>query len=386
MFHCPSSLKPLTFTAVASILIACGPTDDASREEALDGAPELAAVELRLTGDTSAEGLATEEDSVAPESLVADELEATTNEAVGAEVAGALGSARTAIKELNQSMRDVLVSIAALVRNREADQELGDVKRWGPVERGATEYRFLLRRAAPLQFGWRLDARLIDSGADYQPVAAGILRRGLQARRGVGTMGFDLDTLGSLDPTVAARGKILAGFAHGERGTTVRYALQNFSRSGAPDGIDALVGQVHLDGGVGRVRLAYRGNVEGTETDAEELVLARVRHTRAEGGRSDALITGGDVPEAEVRLESQCWNANLTSVYRIVRSCPVDGIGAEACAVLSTDGDVAECASPFASAELPPLDPNEPMADDTDPNADLQAPTELPAIEGIDES
>ena len=79
------------------------------------------------------------------------------------------------------------------------------VKIWGPVVRGTTEYRFLLRAAIGHRFGWRLDARVEGSEAPYRHVAAGYLRTGLEPRRGIGGAGIDLNALGWVDPTVTAR-------------------------------------------------------------------------------------------------------------------------------------------------------------------------------------
>lgn len=386
MRHPSKTLTVLSRVLAGTFAIGCGAA--AENDETLDGAPELAALEMRLTGDAESEGLAGQDDAVDPEALAADELETLSTAEGSAEpdetqTAGALGSARAAVRELNESLREALTRIVAMVRHRAPDTKIGNVAVWGPVERGGAEYRFLLRRSAPGRFGWRLEARALESDSAYEAVAAGRLQVGERARRGIGTAGFDLDALGSIDPTIAARGRILVGFAHGDRGTTVRYALKNFSRSGAGDGLDALLGQVRLAGGVHRLRLAYRGNVEGTETPAEELVVARVRHTRGQGGRSDAIVTGGDVPGTEVRVVSQCWDPSFGSVYRIVRSCPGDGIGGERCTVSSSEGDNLSCPAPFVDVELPPVDAEAPMVDDQDPNAEVNAPDEVPEIEGV---
>ena len=369
-----------TIGLLAALATGCGAASDESTAD-LEGVPELGAIELALTGDVEAEGLATEEDAVDPSTWIADELEAAANGAPASD----LDTARHAVRELNQALRDALVPIVAMVRNTPPDARIGAVRIWGPVERGATEYRFLLRHAAAGVYGWRLEARVADSEATFARVAAGRLTVGAVPRRGVGVVGFDLDALGALDATVAARGLVLAGFAHGELGTTVRYALRDFSRSEALEGIDALYDQVRLSAGVSRVRLAYRGDLAGSETSAEELVLARVRHQRGLGGRSDSLVSDGDVGDEEVRVVSQCWNAELESVYRVVRSCPLGEIAGEGCETLSSDGDVADCPSPFAEAELPPQTADEPMSDDQDPN-DVAVPSVMPDVEGVAES
>lgn len=387
MTHRSINLTPSLLVACFS-LSACGANGGDGAEAAagdLAGVPELAAVEIQLTGAPESEGLATSADAVDPENLVADELEQTSEGLDQGDPSSELAGARAALRELNESLRDFLLPVAALVRHRAPDKEVGRVKIWGPVERGATEYRFLLRRRAAEGFEWRLDARPSGSADAFARVAAGRLTPGARPRRGAGVAGFDMDVLGSVDPTVAARGRILVGFAHGERGTSVRYALDGFRRSDDVEGIDALLGQVRLSGGIRRVRLAYRGDVAGTESALDELVLARARHTRGAGGRGDLIVTGGDVPEGEARVMSQCWDEALSPVYSIVRACPMDGIDGETCTTLSTEGDSADCAPAFAAAELPPLDAMDPMSDPEDPHDDVAVPPEIPEVDEAEE-
>ena len=105
---------------------------------------------------------------------------------------------------------------------------------------------------------------------------------GEEVRRGRGVVGVDLDVLGALDPTVSARGQVLAAFAHGPAGTVLSYGLRDFARADDTTPIDAVFQGVHLSGGHNRVRLAYHGDLPETATAAEELVLARVHSLSCE--------------------------------------------------------------------------------------------------------
>ncbi len=146
--------------------------------------------------------------------------------------------------------------------------------------------------------------------------------------------------------------------------------------------MDALLQEVHLANEVNRVRLAYHGDVEGTATAAQEFVLARVRHTAGVGGRSDMIVTSGDVPAGQALVINQCWNAGLQQTYRIVRNCPLDGIGGASCTVVSTVGDNSACDGALRLPELPPSDPNQSMSDTANPNADVTPPATIPDVVG----
>lgn len=366
----------LSSVVLGFCLSACGGADsDASSRDAADGVPELAAVQMGLTEDPELEGTATADDQVDPAAM-ADELDLVE---VPDDAAEDMVSGQHAIHQLNQGLRSFLTPIVKLVRNQEPDQVIGATSIWGPIKKGDVEYRLLLRHAASGRYAWRLDARAADSKGSYSRIALGLLDRGAQARRGKGALGVDLDALGELNSDVKARGKILVGFRHGEDGTTVGYGLRDFTAD--PDnkaGIDAVLRGVHLKGGINRVRLAFYGDVDGSETEQEELVLARLRHLRGVGGRSDLVVLGGDIPEGQMWVRSQCWTAKLAKVFSEVQLCPLEPpIDLSTCDVLETEGDVTACDKSLRDPELPPSDPEASMPDTKDPNEDVDVPTDL---------
>jgi len=157
--------------------------------------------------------------------------------------------------------------------------------------------------------------------------------------------------------------------------------LKDGVRDGLPDEtpIDAAFQGVHLKDGFNRVRLAFHGNLPETATNAEELVLARVRHHKGEGGRADLLVTAGDVPSGKVWVVSECWSAGLGSTYRFVRECPGDGIGGDRCVNKSQAGDVSACLGDLAQPELPPAEPEAHMDDPESPEEDLLPPSDMPS-------
>jgi len=375
-----------TSAAIFTFLVAgCGSASNAnSSDDYASGAPELAAVQMRITGDPSTESGATTDDAIDPASLASDELSLVTGDA-GAIGTPDLNGAREAVRDLNQALRSGLQSIAALVRTTEPTYKLGNLRMWGPAVRGETEFRFFMRHPAIRNFQWRLEGRIVGSNSAYSRIAAGEIAVGARDRRGVGVAGFDIDTLKQVDPTVRAQGQILAGFARGPRGTTLAFGLKNFTRDPAvKPGIDALLQEVHLANDVNRVRLAYHGNVEGTATIAEEWVLARVRQTAGVGGRGDMIVTNGDVPEGHAWVISQCWDASLGQTYRIIRDCPLDGIGGATCVEVSVAGEVLACDVSLRVAELPPVNPTQSMTDEQNPNEAVTPPAVIPDVAGGD--
>jgi hypothetical protein len=370
-------MKPrLESSALACLLVlalpACGSGQNSSNNEAV---PEQAAFELGVTDDPASEATATSEDSVDP----ASDVDAGMDAATGAlDIAPELAAARDAVRDLNQALRRFMQPIVALVRDSDPASDTGSTRTWGPVTRGETEFVFVLHHGTGRHYGWILRARPAGSSGDYTIVAAGGITVGYAPRRGRGTIGLDLDALGSVDPTVAARGKLLVAFAHAQHGSVVGYRLAGFSPDPTTvEPIDALAQRVHLDGGYNRVRLAYRGNLPESATDAPELVLARLRHQRGVGGRSDALVTSGDVPDGHVFVVNECWDKALASGYRLVRDCPSDAPGGDACVVVVTRGDQAAC-SAFPSPELPPLDPQAAMPDPASVAGDVTPPDQMP--------
>lgn len=366
---------------VSTMVLACCAAACGSREEGavpadeLDGVPELAAVHMSLTDATDVEGAASDDDRIDLDA-VADDLDLIV---VPEEAAEDLVAGQHAIRQLNDALRSFLGPVVKLVRNTEPSVRVGASRVWGPVTRGDVEYRLMVRHAAEGRFSWRLDARSTGAPSAFRRVALGRLVRGDEARRGKGGMGLDLDALAAIDDGVKARGKVLVGFRHGDAGTTLGYSLTSFTPDvDSKPAIDALLRGVHLKQGINRVRLAYHGDVAGSASDAQEFVLARLRHARGIGGRSDVIALGGDVPEGQIWVRSQCWSAKLAKTFAEVQLCPLETpIDLSACAVLETSGDVTACDKTLRDPELPPADPEAEMEDAKDPNADVEVPSEI---------
>jgi hypothetical protein len=367
------SLNHASFLALTLVLAACGANQKSADEN--EGVPEQAAFELSVTDDQTAEATATPDDAVDPATEVDDALDAATG---ALDVAPELARGRGAVHDLNQALRRFMEPIVALVRYTDPTSTQGDVRTWGPVTRGETEFVFVLRHGAERHYGWVLRARPAGTAGDYTTVAAGGISVGYAPRRGRGTIGLDLDALGSVDPTVLARGVLLAGFSHVQHGSSIGYRLQNFTPDPAKiEAVDALAQSVRIDGSYHRVRLAFYGNLPESASDAPELLLARLRHRQGVGGRADVLATGGDVPDGHAFLVNECWDHALASGYRLVRDCPTDALDSDACTVVLTRGDESAC-SAFPTPELPPADALAAMPDPASVAGDVTPPDQMP--------
>ncbi len=363
----------------AAGLGACAANTSSSGSDALEGVPEQAAYELSVSDDTASESLAGDDDAIDPavdqSAQALDELGA----ALSSDPAPGLAHCREAVSHLNQALRRFMQPIVALVRGMDPTSTVGKVQTWGPLTRGATEFRFILRHGTARHYGWLLQARPAGSSDGFKSVAAGGITVGFAPRRGAGSLGLNLDALAYADPTVLARGTLLAAFKHGPGGSVLGYALRDFTPDpAAADPINALAQDVRLPAGYNRLRLAYRGNLPETSTDAQELVLARVRHKRGVGGRADFVVSGGDIADGKLWVVSECWDKALQSAFRSVRECPGDGIGSDRCTVVHTRGDAAACAALVSDAELPPADASAPMPDPQSPEGDVTPPDSMP--------
>lgn len=372
-------LRTVSVGCLTLALTACSAAEDSKvADDFLDGVPEQAALEMQLTEDGQDEALASDDDAIAAD-LAAEAL-ASVELPLDASAADALRQGQNSVRELNEALRSFLRPIVAMVRNSEPDEVERGVAQWGPVLRGATEYRFFVRRGLRRHYGWALQGRAADTDDRFVSVAAGEITVGEVARRGTGSIGVNLDAFGDVDPTIEARGQVLARFAHGVRGTVLTYGLRNFTRNADDETpISAAFEGVHLVGGFNRLRLAYRGNLPETDTDAPELVLARLRQHRGDGGRADLLVSGGDIPDGRIWFVSECWDADSQSGFRAVRDCPSEGPFGEGCDTVMTRGTREACLSDLRDAELPPLDAEEHMDDPESPERDLIPPDEMPS-------
>ncbi|MBK8481618.1 MAG: hypothetical protein IPL40_10630 [Proteobacteria bacterium] len=356
----------------------------ASANEFSNGAPELGAFQLELTGDAEREGLEVAQTTAA----LADVAQGLDEEAIAPYLEGA----RDGLRQLNQALRGTLAPVAALLREQAPKTLRGQRRWWGPATRGATDYSFVMERGALMRsrFSWALVAKAAAASTDaYRVIAAGTIVVGAERRRGRGVVGLDLDQARAADSTVGAGGKLLVSFAHGALGTALAFRLKDFTPDAADGALtpySAVVQGLHLrpasEGDLPArnvVRLAYYGNAQDSAQSAtRELILTRARHWRGIGGRIDALATGGDLEANQAYVIAECWSEGLGQRFLRVRRCARENPGNDpGCTVVRSDGDESACALGLRRAELPPTDPAQDAAEPLSPTElELAVPAE----------
>jgi hypothetical protein len=390
-----SHIVSLSTLTLAASLVGCGAASTATTpsegettevsQEALDGVPELGAVQMALTEDP-AEAIATTPDSVASASDQEDpsalDPAADFDELQLPEEAQELRRMQRPIRALNQAMRSFLRPIAYAVKHAKPSAQIGRVQVFGPIKIKDTEYRLVARQNVAKQHtGWRLDARAVGD-TTYVRVAAGELNRGEVIRRGKGVMGVDLDALSSVAKEVKARGQLLLGFRHRGAGATVAYGLKNFTPDAAKhEPVDAVLRGIKREDGIRKVRLAFHGNWESSASEKEELVFARARQKPGVGGRADALVLAGDVPEGTLLFVSECWDHEQQSAFRVVKSCEFEGLTLGSCKVEKEVGNPDACDVSLKDPEVPSLDANAGDDDQDDPEKDVTVPSAMPEFD-----
>ena len=150
---------------LACALPACGgDKNSADEDEYVSAVPEVSALQLSVTGDPTTEATATDDDAVDAREQIAEALDEASG-SLNPRVAPELSHAREAVSALNQALRNFMQPIVELVRNTEPTT-VGRARTLGPVTRGATEFRFVMRRGLVRHFGWVLEARAAGTSQD----------------------------------------------------------------------------------------------------------------------------------------------------------------------------------------------------------------------------
>ena len=137
----------------------------------------------------------------------------------GSDVPELLGKAQRAANAVNGGVRAALDPIKELITT--APRADGDSVVYGPAQHRAADYQFTMRRLSESErrFGWKLEARPVNSSGSFAQVAGGLIRVGDVPRRGRGAVGVDCGAMAAADSAVTCRGTLLIGFAHTDAAT-----------------------------------------------------------------------------------------------------------------------------------------------------------------------
>ncbi len=350
--------------AVVLLVASCGRQQDDAFAEAAPADPSAFTLELSGANEMA---------------LVAADGEAgVQKQGLHGEPPELLQKAREGIVWLNQNVRKAIEPIAELIAEGKSQMQPGDVRVWGPKDKGNATYRLTIKRQSADRFAWKLEAKAIGAAdSEYELVAAGHLVKGERPHRGRGSIGIDFDTLRSIDTAIKAQGKVFCGFAHVGESKVLTYVLKGFTPDVAVhEPISAaFVGHKNDVTKVRRVRLATKFNLKDSPTEAKELVRMRARYIPGVGGRADALATGGDVPAGKAYLASACWDEKEHEGFAVLRLCTLGQLGS--CQIVATRGQPSSCRAGLLEEELPPENENDTSSEPESP-AVVEPVTEMP--------
>lgn len=231
----------------------------------------------------------------------------------GSDVPELLGKAQRAANAINVGVRAALDPIKELITT--APHVDGDSVVYGPAQHRAADYRFTMRRLSEPErrFGWKLEARPVNSSVGFAQVAGGLIRVGDMPRRGRGAVGVDCGAMAAADSAVTCRGMLLIGFAHTDDGDKI---LNLGLRGYTPDvnvttALDAAAFAWRDGDDANKVRLVARTNLSGTASTSQETVAIKLAWLRDVGVRADAAASGGDISPGQIVVINTCVGADL---------------------------------------------------------------------------
>lgn len=342
---------------VAAALVGCGGAQGTSNDEYANATPTLDGLSLETSGVAS-ESAALRADGLPGDANVTEEQSLST-------VPEYLAAARAAIQELNQTVRATLAPVTDLLAT--TGVATGNVKLYGPADRGAATFRLYVKKLGERHFAWKLEAKPAG-GADsaYVAVMTGSIKQGELAHRGRGVVGIDLDKLAAVDSGAKGKGKLFGAFAHVGEQKMLVYRLHDFTAD--PSAHAPVTGTLYghkLLNGETRIRVAAFADVVAGPAGAE-FVLARLHWLPGVGGRADILVpekrpngqANGDEPAGKVMIGRSCWDAQEKEAFKLVLSCEAGKAPTSAtCTVVSTSGNRDACHPGVKDDDDAPTDP-----------------------------
>ncbi|MCC6159503.1 MAG: hypothetical protein IT350_15745 [Deltaproteobacteria bacterium] len=218
-------------------------------------------------------------------------------------------------------------------------EETSDAATWGPwIEDGLSpvEMQFVIERVSDEHYSYRLDWRP-KTGGDWVTVWTGEVETSVETeRRGVGQFTIDFTAAWELDPTINERGTIEVDYDTLTDGRLITISAIEFcgdendaDNDSVPCPTNAVYEYHNRADNSGYFEFDYWDDVHyneyaGAEYAAYEHVWFNTRWESDGTGRSDVIITDGDIPnivEDEYQLVSytgsECWASDFLRGYYI---------------------------------------------------------------------
>ncbi|MBN2725245.1 MAG: hypothetical protein JXR95_14370 [Deltaproteobacteria bacterium] len=197
---------------------------------------------------------------------------------------------------------------------------------WGPwlPDDGLsyTEYRFVVNKDDDSGFNYRLQMRTRNPVGEYVDVYTGHIDGGSTSLFNSGTMEFNFDAAGAVDPAITQRGSISVIYDYSNGGKNNRVSFDEFTDENGNGPTTAEYHYVAESSGEGYFDFETWGDVhadsvEYSEYTAIEHLELRSRWNDSGDGRCDVMVTEGDLETLDITdyTKTECWNDTFSSVY-----------------------------------------------------------------------
>ena len=238
---------------------------------------------------------------------------------------------------------------------------------WGPWRSSGlsmAEFKFEMTRVSGRHFTYTLYGRPKDSDDAWTKVWWGEVEASADTqRRGIGTFTIDFDALHSIDLTIDSEGSIIVDYDTITDGREIDVTYVEFRGEDSPDAEPVSgtyeyhdhadhTGEFTFDA---LVDLHYE-EYHGDQYDKREHIYFNTRWLGSGTGRSDAIATGGDLPDIEVGgspieqyILAECWDDSFARTFFSADVITEDGHEYN----MEEEGDPDSCAFDEQLPEVP---------------------------------
>lgn len=213
-----------------------------------------------------------------------------------------------------------------------------DSATWGPHTNALSPntWRFTVNRTAPNEYAYVLEGKpktAVDS--EYRVVLSGAHVHTGQ-KLGTGTFLIDWDVAQTLPEHDANVGRVQYVYARPAVGSTISIDANFDDVRDADSGqlVDAAYRYREYPANGGSLEFQVNKDLV-TSTPALEVLTIKSRWLETGAGRSDARVSGGDVPAGSATV-SECWDSSFLSRFAEASFDPSAGYGSEAACAFTT--------------------------------------------------